>query len=441
MKFVYLSIFLLLLSATTINANTQLFDMLEKESAEDNNSKSNNNKDSPSLFIQTKEKSSSKNKESKSLFEETAKEESKSENKEEKNVQSLFDLESEKEEKLNKSQSTEADKEEETKENEKEEDNEEDSEEEDNDEESQSFAEVSSKKKSKKNKMSRSQRAQLCSNPPSNMSKRKFRRMCGRGSLTAQLTNGNKKRRTKRDRKDEQLSFLEQNINQLHKKIGDLVEDNTALNQKLQNLESFKNHHLDEEDDMMSFIEDQSSKITNIKNTYNKENNALKNQIKTNHEVYDNILDKNSYSINYLGNQIVELQKEFSILRKKVEETRKLAEANSKEPKSLNLEGSLNAHSTSSDKASFGNVHVKGQTFELGYNTQIQIGDSYITSSDLIQNTKFIAMVKEQCGDDFKNCKIITKKEFDQDRQNEAEILKNVRKLRRDSSKLFNEKR
>lgn len=508
MKFIYISILLLIISTANVKGNKQLFEMLDKASDENisnisqtnqivKESKAEETKEAPSLFLQTNEKESNKEKE-KSLFESqiTTSEETKSGNE-----KSLFELENESNSsksstnnKNNSNKSTikeqskkvsekslldnnnedDSEAEMETKDsfsNEKDHEDNEESNSKD-DEENTSFTEVKSSKKVNKksvkansstnkkslrkaSKMTKSQKAKYCSTTPLKKNKRKFRRVCGKGSLkfneadykkfhniTKKLRKPSKKeqsKKTKRVKPENSFSFLEQKVNSLNTQLKDLIDNNTELKTKINNLESYKNDHIEEAEDMMSFIENQTSKLSSINKNYSKENSSIKNQLNESKIVYDQVLDKNNYSINYLGNQILGLEKEFTLLRKKLEETRALAKTKNAEAKNLNLEGHLNANSIFTEKATFGDIQINGEYLKLGVNSKIKIGDHSLNAVDLIENSKFVSMVKEHCGNNFENCKIVTRKEYDEEKKNEAEILKNVRKLRKDSARVFSE--
>lgn len=504
MKFIYLCLILILVT-TSVKGHKQLFDVLEKETSENDslNSNTNNsnvesnndNSELPSLFIQKSEevengKSKNEAKETvKSLFESKEQSETKTKTTEANNSskaqesKSLFENTENnntgaksKNEETNKSNSNSNSnsssqvKAGEQNNNNSENNNKSKTEENNNKKEKSANKNAISTKTHKKTKANnktsqKNNKTTKASNNNTRKSKstkksektnkkgqRKGRlcrveddgtgrklRMCGKGSITRNRNKAEKpKGKGKAGKKrSEDLSFLESKISSLKSQIKGLVEANNQLVDKVKLIESSDKNKSKKASNMLSFIQKETSNITNLKKNYGKESTAIKKQIKDKDDIYNKVLDKNNYSINFLGNQIAGLEGEIEHLKKEITSLSKNKQVNSAEAKNINA-NNVNAANISGKTAKFGEVEISGKSISLNAGTVINFGNKTFTAKDIVNNVAFVQMVKKYCGEDFSKCKILTKHEYDDERKDEEEILKNVKKLRKDSIKAFN---
>eukprot|EP00340_Litonotus_pictus_P006961 CAMPEP_0170518476 /NCGR_PEP_ID=MMETSP0209-20121228/4157_1 /TAXON_ID=665100 ORGANISM="Litonotus pictus, Strain P1" /NCGR_SAMPLE_ID=MMETSP0209 /ASSEMBLY_ACC=CAM_ASM_000301 /LENGTH=523 /DNA_ID=CAMNT_0010804047 /DNA_START=1 /DNA_END=1572 /DNA_ORIENTATION=+ len=264
-------------------------------------------------------------------------------------------------------------------------------------------------------------------------------RMCGRGSLKRDLVSSQKKERLNRD----SISFLESKISTLKTQMNTIVQTNSQLSSKIKLLEqneakNKKKSNKTNEEEMLSFIQKESSHLSSLKKSFGKERLNLRKQTQDKENTFNKLFDKNSFSITFLGDKIHQLEKQIQILHKTIRDSKNHLSVGKGQSERLEA-GSISTERLDATTGTLGSLNVNGERIKINQNTKLHIGEKSFAAKDLLNIVHFVELAKKNCGGDFSKCKILNKKEYKAERMDEEEILKNVQKLRADSSKVFDE--
>jgi len=190
---------------------------------------------------------------------------------------------------------------------------------------------------------------------------------------------------------------------------------------------------------MLSFIQKESKSVANLKLEIKKDQQALSEKFNEEAVTYNQILSKNNNSLTFLADRIVELKKELEYLKEgavRMENHNKLVSA---KVEKIDSAKEMSAGKIDAGSIVAGSLFVDGKVLRMRSDTEITVGDNKVSAFEIFEGINFIRKIRQICGKDFSKCKIMNRKEYEMERTNDEEILRNVRKLREDSQKALAE--
>ena len=87
------------------------------------------------------------------------------------------------------------------------------------------------------------------------------------------------------------------------------------------------------------------------------------------------------------------------------------------------------------------NMQLTPNFLKLNENVNIQLGNRQISMENLFEKLAYLEKIEETCGKNFEKCRTISNDELKKQANLQNEILRNLKKLRIESSELMRKRR
>lgn len=228
--------------------------------------------------------------------------------------------------------------------------------------------------------------------------------------------------------------------NQEHTNIQEEVVSNLSeVKAKLQNLSEVYNSGKGKNkkqrrrgnDDFVNFLETKSSNkaknsnLIDLKNVvpieeYSKDSKDFEKAVKgslSSAEIFNS-------KVNQLSVEVEELANRAHTIKNLPNQTKNSIDINK-----YMLANEVKTHAVSAKTIKMGNIKINENSIRLDSHDTIDIDGESFTAGDLLYFVEFMKTAKNHCGENLSECRIITKRQYDQEKKTMNEISMNMKKL------------
>jgi len=230
----------------------------------------------------------------------------------------------------------------------------------------------------------------------------------------------------------------------LNSQIHTLLNKNKKLEEKVKyinNLKSEKNQILNK---IHLFAGNYEKELGSISKSISDKNQLIKHSVTEKSKKIEEIYRSLIADYKNIGSGIGEIKTKLTELKNK--ENKKFSEIQNKfSLNELSADGGLDVYGVSfinkinTNKIDLGNVQISNDLIKFSnINSKIMIGNDVITLKELIDTVVlFKKNLQKKCGDNLEKCRPVNKKYFEEQRNKEEEILKNLKNLRQTTHNLI----
>jgi hypothetical protein len=230
---------------------------------------------------------------------------------------------------------------------------------------------------------------------------------------------------------------LANEIKQLRYKTAILMELNSKLSKKVNKKRRLNRKNKRVSRNIVSFIQKHDGAVTKIKTKIENKQNSIKTELSNKEAQFNSLYQEANSNFSSLQAKLGDLSKLFEGVMNK----------ENSQLNSLNEKLNLNEMKIK-DKLDVGhNVIVDGKVISKNIDlasfrgdgdslifenekTKLIIGNKIIHSRDLLKNLQLIQKFNNKCGDDLKQCKILTREDLIKRAMNHGKILEDLKGLR-----------
>jgi len=208
----------------------------------------------------------------------------------------------------------------------------------------------------------------------------------------------------------------------------------------INNLKSEKNQILNK---IHLFAGNYEKELGSISKSISDKNQLIKHSVTEKSKKIEEIYRSLIADYKNIGSGIGEIKTKLTELKNK--ENKKFSEIQNKfSLNELSADGGLDVYGVSfinkinTNKIDLGNVQISNDIIKFSnINSKIMIGNDVITLKELIDTVVLFKNLQKKCGDNLEKCRPVNKKYFEEQRNKEEEILKNLKNLRQTTHNLI----
>lgn len=232
-------------------------------------------------------------------------------------------------------------------------------------------------------------------------------------------------------------------IENLKSQIDSLMQMNEKLFKKVNKFESKKEGII--EDNVISFIENYDKKVNDLKTKLKTNKKNIEKTIAEKEDMFSEIFSETSQRFTELKTNIKSLNHQVDhITKQQTEAESKIKNGleidNLSVNNNLNINGVLFSKKLSAEEINLDNVQINSSNIKVNRDTQLQVGNEILSFEKVIQNIDYISKLRDYCGEDFTNCRLISAERSEAQNLQQENILRNLKKLRTETAQVIRRK-
>jgi len=232
-------------------------------------------------------------------------------------------------------------------------------------------------------------------------------------------------------------------IDHLKTQIDSLMKMNEKLFKKVNKSETKKETKI--EDNVISFIENYDKKVDNLKTKLRTNKKNIEKSIADKEDMFSEIFSETTQRFTELKTNLKSLGHQVDhIAEKQTEAENKIKNGleidNLSVNNNLDINGVLFSKKLIAEEINLENLQINSSNIKVGKDTQLQVGNEIIPFEKVIQNLDYISKLKDYCGEHFEKCNLISAEKSDAQNLQQEHILKNLKKLRSETSQAIRKK-
>jgi len=241
-----------------------------------------------------------------------------------------------------------------------------------------------------------------------------------------------------------QDKFYIKEIEGLKSKMSNLMKLNQKLGENL--IKDQKNNKNNANKEMISFIQNYDHKVNSLRKTFKSSKDNVETNFMQNNEFVKKAITSSQQKYSEITSEISELDQKVKSLNQKQEAQRNLISQglevdDLKINQNLKVDGVLYSKKLVTKGIDLGNIQLNSQALKVNGESVIQLGNKVISFENIMSKMAYVDNLQKTCGKNFEKCRTVSDAELKKETNRQNEILKNLKKLRVESTELMRRRR